>query len=146
MISPSATYVGLTHHGPATTPKEPGRYRALGAPIFRRVVAADDAQGAANAVLAKHFGLHSLFLLEDGSHYGRGLVAAVTETAKRLGIHILGVAQWDPLPYSAAAAAAAETMLAAIARSNGTRASVRQNLRACRVQRDPRQLPIRPKR
>ena len=76
MISPSATYVGLTHHGPATTPNEPGLYRAHGAPIFMRVVAADDAQGAANAILAKRFGLHRLFLLADGSAYGSGLTAA----------------------------------------------------------------------
>jgi branched-chain amino acid transport system substrate-binding protein len=59
-----------------------------------RLVAADDAQGAANAILAKRFGLHSLFLLADGSPYGRGLTAAVATTAKQLGIHILGIAQW----------------------------------------------------
>ena len=227
VISPSATYLGLTHHGPGTQLNEPGLYRAHGAPIFMRVVAADDAQGAANAVLAKRLGLHSLYLLADGSSYGRGLTAAVATTAKRLGIHIVGAAQWEqhgdlgklarkvaagrpdgvflagtvdeggdqmivalrnalgrrprillsdgftpfpalleagaaaegvtvtvavpalsrlpragkvfvatfgraiggtPEPYSVAAGAAAETMLAAIARSNGTRASVRQEL------------------
>jgi branched-chain amino acid transport system substrate-binding protein len=192
-----------------------------------RVVAADDAQGAANAVVAKRFGLRSLFLLADGSPYGRGLSAAVATTAKKLGIRIVGVADWNqhrglrtladhvaaahpegvflagtldeggnqliidlrnalgsrprillsdgftpfpvlletgpqaegatitvavpalsrlprageafvtsfgraigarPEPYAAAAAAAAETMLAAVARSNGTRASVRKEL------------------
>ena len=227
VITPSATYVGLTHHGPGTKPNEPGIYRANGAPIFVRVVAADDAQGAANAVLAKRFGLRSLFLLADGSPYGRGLSAAVATTARRLGIRVVGVAQWDqnqdlktlalrvaavhpagvflagtldeggdrliidlrnalgsrprillsdgftpfpvllatgpaaegatitvavpalsrlpkageafitsfgraigtrPEPYAAAAATAAETMLAAVARSNGTRASVRNEL------------------
>ncbi len=227
VISPSATYVGLTHHGPATTPKEPGLYRARGAPIFTRVVAADDAQGAANAIIAKRLGLHRLFLLADGSPYGRGLTAAVATTAQQLGIRIVGLADWDqygdlgklarkvatahpdgvflagtvdeggdplivalrnalgnrphillsdgftpfpalletgpaaegatvtvpvralsrlpragkafvasfgnaiggtPEPYSVAAGAAAETMLAAIARSNGTRASVRKEL------------------
>ena len=96
MISPSATYVGLTHRAPGAEPNEPGIYRAHGAPIFMRVVAADDAQGAANAILAKRFGLHRLFLLSDGGAYGRGLTAAVATTAKRLGIHIVGMADWDP--------------------------------------------------
>jgi branched-chain amino acid transport system substrate-binding protein len=93
-LSPSATYVGLTHHGPGTEPGEPGVYRANGAPIFLRDVAADDAQGAANAILARRLGVHRLFLLPDGSAYGRGLTAAAAKAAARVGVTVIGSKQW----------------------------------------------------
>lgn len=93
-LSPSATYVGLTHHGPGTEADEPNVYRANGAPIFLRDVAADDAQGAANAILARRLGVHRLFMLPDGSAYGRGLTAAASAAARRVGITVLGAKDW----------------------------------------------------
>jgi branched-chain amino acid transport system substrate-binding protein len=93
-LTPSATYVGLTHHGPGTEPNEPSVYRRDGAPIFLRDVAADDAQGAANAILARRLGVHRLFLLPDGSAYGRGLTAAARAAALRLGIDVVGAMDW----------------------------------------------------
>jgi len=93
-LSPSATYVGLTHHGPGTEANEPGLYRSNGAPIFLRDVAADDAQGDANAILARRLGVQRLFLLPDGSAYGRGLAAAALAGAWRLGIAVVGTDNW----------------------------------------------------
>ena len=93
-MSPSASYIGLTHHGPGTQANEPAVYRAQGTPFFFRDVAADDAQGAANAVLARRLGVQRLLLLQDGSAYGRGLVAAAAATARRLGIQVVGDLTW----------------------------------------------------
>jgi branched-chain amino acid transport system substrate-binding protein len=97
-LSPAATYPGLTHHGPGTAANEPAIYRAHGAPIFLRDVADDAAQGAANAVLAHRLGVRRLVILEDGSAYGRGLGAATAETAKRLGIAVVGTLLWKNGP------------------------------------------------
>jgi DNA-binding SARP family transcriptional activator len=94
-LSPSATYVGLTHHGPGTEPNEPAMYRANGAPIFLRNVAADDAQGAANAILAHRLGVHRLFVLQDGSTYGRGLSSAAAAVAARIGVDVVGTLTWQ---------------------------------------------------
>jgi DNA-binding SARP family transcriptional activator/ABC-type branched-subunit amino acid transport system substrate-binding protein len=94
-LSPSATYVGLTHHGPGTEPREPALYRAHGAPIFFRNVAADDAQGAANAVLAHRLGVRRLFLLLDGSAYSRGLTSAAAAVAARVGVGVVGTLTWQ---------------------------------------------------
>jgi len=66
MIGTASTYVGLTHAGPGTTPGEPRKYHPEGKRSYVRVVAADDIQGAANALLAKRLGVKSLFVLHDG--------------------------------------------------------------------------------
>src|SRR5262249_54126754 len=55
MISPANTYVGLTHPGPGTIAGEPGKYYPTGKRNYARVVAADDYQGAADAILAKTY-------------------------------------------------------------------------------------------
>ena len=53
MVSPANTYVGLTHGGPGTVAGEPGKYYPTGKRNYARVVAADDYQGAADALLAQ---------------------------------------------------------------------------------------------
>ncbi|HZQ16856.1 MAG TPA: hypothetical protein VFA82_08800, partial [Gaiellaceae bacterium] len=57
MISPANTYVGLTHPGPGTVAGEPGKYYPTGKRNYIRIVAADDFQGAADALLAKSLGV-----------------------------------------------------------------------------------------
>jgi branched-chain amino acid transport system substrate-binding protein len=59
MISPANTYVGLTHPGPGTAAGEPGKYYPTGKRNYIRIVAADDFQGAADAILAKSLGKRS---------------------------------------------------------------------------------------
>jgi branched-chain amino acid transport system substrate-binding protein len=94
VISPSATYIGLTHGGVGALRGEPAAYRANRQPIFMRVVAADDRQGTANAILAKHLKVRRLYMLEDGSSYGRGITAALQAAAPARGIKIVGRADW----------------------------------------------------
>jgi YVTN family beta-propeller protein len=96
MITPSATYVGLTHAGAGTARGEPQTYYPRGTRNFVRVIAADDLQGAADALLAKHLGLKKLFVLHDGDPYGYGIAANVRHAATKLGIAVAGFERWDP--------------------------------------------------
>jgi branched-chain amino acid transport system substrate-binding protein len=96
MIGTASTYVGLTHAGPATARGEPQKYHPDGKRSFVRVVAADDLQAAANAVLAKRLGVTRLYLLHDGDPYGFGIAANVRQAATKLGIPIAGFERWDP--------------------------------------------------
>ncbi len=95
MISPSATYVGLTRGGAGTATGEPERYYPKGIRNFFRVIANDDVQGAADARAAESLHVKRLFILQDGSAYGRGLAAAVRSSAEKLGVRIAGQATWQ---------------------------------------------------
>jgi DNA-binding SARP family transcriptional activator/ABC-type branched-subunit amino acid transport system substrate-binding protein/DNA-binding beta-propeller fold protein YncE len=93
-ISGSTTAVGLTHEGPGSAPDEPEAYYPRGVRNFARVVAADDVQGPAVALMAKRLGVTRLFVLEDGRTYGSGIAAAVRQAAKKLGLGIAGTDSW----------------------------------------------------
>jgi branched-chain amino acid transport system substrate-binding protein len=95
MISPAATAVGLTHVGPGAAPGEPQTYYVHGARNFVRVVATDDLQGAADALLAKRLGVTRLYLLHDGSTYGFGIASNVGHAATKLGMAVGGFERWN---------------------------------------------------
>ncbi len=93
-ISPSNTYVGLTTSGPATSVLEPDQYYPTGVRSFVRLPGNDQAQGAADALLARQLGLRRIYLLDDGSGTA---VADATYTARalaRLGRSVVGWATW----------------------------------------------------
>ena len=95
MISPSTTLVGLTHRGPGTQPGEPGIYYPTGTRNFVRIVAADDAQGAADVLLAKQLRLHRVFVSDIGfDAYSTGIAASFALACRRLGIGIAGAGHW----------------------------------------------------
>jgi branched-chain amino acid transport system substrate-binding protein len=94
-VSPANTYVGLTHGGPGTVAGEPGKYYPTGKRNYARVVAADDFQGAADALLAKSVGIKKLFILNDKEAYGLGVARNTQNAAKKLGIKIVGFTAWD---------------------------------------------------
>jgi branched-chain amino acid transport system substrate-binding protein len=75
MISPANTYVGLTHGGPGTVAGEPDIYYPTGKRNYIRLVAADDFQGAADALLAKSLGLKNVYVLNDKQTYGLGVAS-----------------------------------------------------------------------
>lgn len=98
-ISFSNTYVGLTHRGPHTGPAEPGRYYPTGKRNYVRLVAADDVQGAADALVAKRLGVRRAFVMNDGNPfhtgieaYGPGIAADFAAAARRDGIAVVGSA------------------------------------------------------
>jgi len=95
MVSPANTYVGLTHPGPGTVAGEPGKYYPTGKRNYARVVAADDYQGAADAVLAKSLGVHKVFILNDKEAYGLGVATNFRNAAQKLGIKVVGFTAWD---------------------------------------------------
>jgi branched-chain amino acid transport system substrate-binding protein len=95
MVSPANTYVGLTHPGPGTAAGEPGKYYPTGKRNYARVVAADDYQGAADAVLTKSLGIKKVFILNDKEAYGLGVATNFKNAISKLGVKIVGFTAWD---------------------------------------------------
>jgi branched-chain amino acid transport system substrate-binding protein len=95
MISPANTYVGLTHGGPGTAAGEPGKYYPTNKRNYARVVAADDYQGAADALLTQKLKIKKLFILNDKEAYGLGVATNTKNAAKKLGISVVGFTAWD---------------------------------------------------
>lgn len=96
MISPSNTYVGLTHSGPATAADEPDRYYPTGTRNFVRLPAADDYQSAGIDLFLKQLGRKRLYLLDDGSGTGYAGSTYARRSAAILGLTIVGATTWDP--------------------------------------------------
>ena len=95
MVSPANTYVGLTHGGAGTAAGEPGKYYPTGKRNYARVVAADDYQGAADALYAKSIGVKKVFILNDKEAYGLGVATNFKNAAVKLGIKVVGFTAWD---------------------------------------------------
>ena len=92
MVSPTASYVGLTRSGPGVDPQDPGRYYPTGIRSFARVYPPDDAQGAAGAVLAKRRRVQRAYVFESDANeqYGVALGDSFAKAARALGIHVDG--------------------------------------------------------
>src|SRR6476619_4981620 len=90
MVSPANTYVGLTHSGPGTAAGEPDKYYPTGKRNYIRIVAADDYQGASNALLAQQLGYKSVFVFNDKEAYGLGVATDFKNAATKLGLKIAG--------------------------------------------------------
>jgi branched-chain amino acid transport system substrate-binding protein len=97
MISPANTYVGLTHSGPGTAAGEPDKYYPTGTRNYIRIVAADDYQGAADALFAKQLGLKSVYILNDKEAYGLGVATDFKNSLVNpsVGIKVAGFAAWN---------------------------------------------------
>jgi branched-chain amino acid transport system substrate-binding protein len=95
MVSPANTYVGLTHGGPGTAAGEPGKYYPTGKRNYARVVAADDYQGAADAILAKSLAIKKVYILNDKEAYDLGVATSFRNAAKKLGVTVAGFTAWD---------------------------------------------------
>jgi branched-chain amino acid transport system substrate-binding protein len=128
MISASATYVGLTRAGPGVPAGDPARYRPSGRRNFARVVPADDVQAAAGVLYARRLGTHRLFVLDDGTVYGRGLAADARAATQRAGIALAGATGWrasapgyQALAERVRSAHADAVYLAGLATSHGAR-------------------------
>jgi branched-chain amino acid transport system substrate-binding protein len=97
MVSPANTYVGLTHGGPGTAAGEPDKYYPTGQRNYIRIVAADDFQGAADALLAKELGLKSVYILNDKEAYGLGVATDFKNSVSNpsVGVKVAGFAAWN---------------------------------------------------
>jgi len=96
MVSPANTYVGLTHGGPGTSSGEPDKYYPTGKRNYIRIVAADDFQGAADALLAQKLGIKKVYILNDKEAYGLGVASNFRNAAQKLDLKIAGFDAWDP--------------------------------------------------
>jgi branched-chain amino acid transport system substrate-binding protein len=94
LVSPSNTNVGLTHAGPGTGPGEPGLYYPTGKRSFARVISADDAQGAADALLTKRLHVRRVVVLDDRESYGVTVVTPFMHAARALGLKVVSRASW----------------------------------------------------
>ena len=95
MVSPANTYVGLTHSGPGTAPGEPDKYYPTGKRNYVRIVAADDFQGAADAMNTQKLGLKKVYILNDKEAYGLGVATNYKNAALKLGLQVVGFSAWD---------------------------------------------------
>jgi branched-chain amino acid transport system substrate-binding protein len=95
MISPANTYVGLTHSGPGTAAGEPDKYYPSGKRNYIRIVAADDFQGAADALNTQQLGLKNVFILNDKQAYGLGVATDYRNALTKLGIKTAGFSAWN---------------------------------------------------
>ena len=96
MVSPANTYTGLTAAGPGTAPGEPNKYYPTGKRNYARVVAQDQYQGAADALLAQRVGAKNLYILNDKEAYGLGVASNVRHAAQKLNLKVAGFASFDP--------------------------------------------------
>ena len=93
MVSAANTWPGLTQK--TKTPGEPEKYYPTGTRSYARVVAADNFQGPADAMLAQQLGIKSVYILNDKQAYGLGVATYFKDAAKKLGIEIKGFAAYN---------------------------------------------------
>jgi branched-chain amino acid transport system substrate-binding protein len=95
MVSPANTYVGLTHGGPGTAAGEPDKYYPTGQRNYIRIVAADDFQGAADAINTQKLGLKKTYILNDKEAYGLGVATDFKNSLTQLGLPPAGFSAWN---------------------------------------------------
>jgi len=110
MISPTNSYAGLTRSGGLPPPNgyrgEPEVYYPTGVRNYVRLLPGDDLLAVADAVLARRLGLQSVYVVDDGSDFGKGLVAdPFRRAAKKLKLPVAGSATFDPAAASYASLA-----------------------------------------
>jgi branched-chain amino acid transport system substrate-binding protein len=95
-VSPAATAVGLTKLVPGADKGEPDKFYPSGERTFVRLVPADDVQASAAASWTRELGARKVFLVDDKSVGGQGLVAQFRAAAERAGLEIAGHKGMDP--------------------------------------------------
>jgi branched-chain amino acid transport system substrate-binding protein len=94
IVSPTTSDVGLTRQA-FGAPR--GALRSLyptGRRTYVRLMSPDDAESAADALLARQLGARRVFVLDDGA-YGAALGAYFGRAAGQLGLRVVGSARWD---------------------------------------------------
>ena len=91
-VSPSNTYVGLTRREGGYA-GEPDTYYPTGERTYGRVAPADHLQAGAVARYLQLVGVRRLFVVDDGSVYGKGLADLVRARLRARGIALVGRAR-----------------------------------------------------
>ena len=87
-VSPGNTWPGLTR--PGFAPGEPGVFFPTGIRHYFRVVPTDDYQGPAAARWVEDLGVQSVYIIDDGEAYGRGIADLFESEISGLNIEIKG--------------------------------------------------------
>jgi branched-chain amino acid transport system substrate-binding protein len=95
-VSPANTAVGLTSDEPGADEGEPEKYYPTGNRHYLRIVPKDTVQGAALASLMKEDGCQNTYILNDKEVYGAGLARNIENSAKEIGLEVLGNEGIDP--------------------------------------------------
>jgi branched-chain amino acid transport system substrate-binding protein len=97
MISPGNTYPGLTHKVDGVTRDgEPEIYFPTGIRNYARLAATDDLQGPVIAKFMATQDIKSIYVLNDGEVYGKGVAEAVMLSSQTVGITVVGESGYDP--------------------------------------------------
>lgn len=94
-VSPAATAVGLTKLAPGAEKGEPDRFYPTGDRTFARVIPADDIEAAAAVSWAKEMGARRVYLVDDRSVEGRGVVEQFDKAADGK-LEVVGRKGMDP--------------------------------------------------
>jgi branched-chain amino acid transport system substrate-binding protein len=94
-VSPAATAVGLTKLAPGAEKGEPDRFYPTGDRTFARVIPADDVEAAAAVSWAKEMGARRVYLVDDRSVEGRGVVEQFDKAADGK-LEVVGRKGMDP--------------------------------------------------
>jgi branched-chain amino acid transport system substrate-binding protein len=95
-VSPANTAVGLTSDEPGADTGEPEKYYPTGNRHYSRIVPKDTIQGAALASLMQDEGCQNAYILNDKEVYGAGLARNIENSAKEVGLEVLGNEGIDP--------------------------------------------------
>lgn len=96
MISPGNTYAGLTKSGSGEA-DEPDKYYPTGVRNYARVSIADDVQGDATARFVQgYLNARTVYILDDGTAYGKAVADVFSKTSDRIGLTVLGHESIDP--------------------------------------------------
>jgi branched-chain amino acid transport system substrate-binding protein len=95
-LSPAATAVGLTKLVPGADKGEPDKFYPSGERTFARVVPADDVQASAAARWARRLRARRVYLVDDKSVEGLGIVKQFEVAAGREGLLVVGQKGMDP--------------------------------------------------
>jgi branched-chain amino acid transport system substrate-binding protein len=106
MISPSNTHPGLTHAAVGSDDDEPELYYPTGARNYFRVIAPEDSNAAGAAVLAHKLGVRRLYVVKstEGGTLEE-LADQIEVTGEKLGVKVVGSAEWSEAKSYAARAA-----------------------------------------
>jgi DNA-binding SARP family transcriptional activator/ABC-type branched-subunit amino acid transport system substrate-binding protein len=128
VVSPAASYVGLTRRAAGAPAGELRSLYPAGRRHFARVYPSDDHQAVALAALAHDLGARRVAALDDGDLlYGRALADRFARASRALGSAVVARRRWDPeaAGYHRLAAAVARerpgaVFLGGLLNTNGT--------------------------
>jgi branched-chain amino acid transport system substrate-binding protein len=95
-ISPASTAVGLTRGGLEAAPGEPQKYYPTKQRTFARVIPNDIVQSAVQVQLQRAADCRHIVVLDDGEVDGTDAAMSFQYAAKRAGLDVASVDQYDP--------------------------------------------------